>query len=300
MSNLARSNFIRNLLVKYPCLSQTEETDLFIAYRAGDRRAANKIMLHHTRLAISLANRFAKASGSFDDAFSAACLGITRAIAKFDSNRGSRFVTTARFYAITEIIDFMDNSNAPVKIPASRKAHSILRNARAINDIIDRIDPQSVATVQKLADELGLSEGNFRATVAALSPGLSLDNGPLQGDAHFLDALYHQEPTQESSLLSNEQGNILDAAIATVLATQTPRNREIFGRRYLSEDQEMAMKIANDHNITANYVKTINDKIIGRIRAIMMSFDGDPALSAQPDEVTTHLPMRPTPQLSGF
>src|SRR6478609_5977858 len=63
--------------------------------RTGDRRLRNELIEAHRGLAAHQARRYAESGEPFDDLFQVACLGMLKAVQRFDPDRGVEFSTFA-------------------------------------------------------------------------------------------------------------------------------------------------------------------------------------------------------------
>lgn len=72
------------------------EAGLFCRARSGDRRALDRLAQSHMPLVHHIARRFAQPGASiYDDLVGAGCLGLSRALDRYDPDRGTRFTTYA-------------------------------------------------------------------------------------------------------------------------------------------------------------------------------------------------------------
>jgi RNA polymerase sigma-32 factor len=270
MIDSQQRNHIAAICEKYPPLSQKAEEDLFKAYNAGDMRAANKLVLHHTRLAYKTAMTFAKFGAGVDDCFSAACLGIAKALPKYDPSRGARFVTAARLFAVDEVVTLLEQSAAAVKIPSHIKLRTMWWTIRKIDELYGMDEIERHPAAQALVKKAGLSEEALRKTAAIISAPLSLDNhetsGPNGEKTPYLDQIAGTPAAQEANLLDGEAKRAVARAIQTVLATKSDRHREMFVQRHLVEKPATISELAEQFQVTPMAVRKMNATILSKIR----------------------------------
>lgn len=77
-----------------PLLTATQEHDLALRVRSGDRAARDQFILANTRLALAIAHRYSHGIPD-EDLEQEACIGLIRAVDHFDPSRGVRFSTFA-------------------------------------------------------------------------------------------------------------------------------------------------------------------------------------------------------------
>jgi RNA polymerase primary sigma factor len=79
----------------HPPLGRAEEHDLAVRARAGDRRAARKLVTHNLAFVVAVARRQRLGSLRLEDVIQEGNLGLLRAVEKFDPEAGTRFSTYA-------------------------------------------------------------------------------------------------------------------------------------------------------------------------------------------------------------
>ena len=85
---------------RLPVLSQEEKKQLFIKIKNGDEEARKIFINGNLRLVLSVIQRFRGRGDSIDDLFQIGCVGLIKAIDRFDLSQGVQFST----YAVPMII----------------------------------------------------------------------------------------------------------------------------------------------------------------------------------------------------
>ncbi|MCL6588853.1 MAG: SigB/SigF/SigG family RNA polymerase sigma factor [Firmicutes bacterium] len=125
-------------------LSDQEFRELIVRYRHGDLEAKNEIIHHNLRLVMSIAQRFAS-RGELDDLFQIGCMGLIKAIEKFNPDFEVKFSTYAVPVIIGEIKQYL-RDDGPIKI------------SRSIKEIALKIDQTRIRLGSVLGKEPTLSE----------------------------------------------------------------------------------------------------------------------------------------------
>jgi RNA polymerase sigma factor (sigma-70 family) len=99
-------------------LRQWADPDARERILAGQRAA--RLFRENQGLATWAANRYAWSALDFDDLRQAALLGLHRAAAKYDPERGARFSTVAAWYMFSEIGKEIATTRSLVRVPAHR------------------------------------------------------------------------------------------------------------------------------------------------------------------------------------
>ena len=78
---------------KLPTLKSDEMTELLRRSHAGDERARETLIQGNLRLVLSVIQRFSGRGENADDLFQVGCIGLIKAIDRFDINQDVRFST---------------------------------------------------------------------------------------------------------------------------------------------------------------------------------------------------------------
>lgn len=163
---IAKSEFN---IIERNLLSDEEFQRLITAYRAGNREAKNLIVQHNLRLVMSIAQRFT-GRGELDDLFQIGCIGLMKAVEKFDPAYGVKFSTYAVPVIIGEIKQHL-RDEGPIKVSRSIKEIAVrVEQARA--ELAHQLgkDP----TLSELEEVTGISREEIAAALEATRPLNSL------------------------------------------------------------------------------------------------------------------------------
>lgn len=126
----------------------------------------------------SIANRFRGRGIEYDDLFSAGCLGLVKAIDRFDEGRGLCFSTYAVPLIMGEIKGLFRKSGT-VKISRSIK-ETALKASRCRLEYINRTGNEP--TIKEIAEIIGTSEELTAEAMCACRHPISLTAGDEEGD----------------------------------------------------------------------------------------------------------------------
>ena len=177
-------------------------------------------------LARGLARRYQRTGEPFDDLFQVACLGLVKAIDRFDLNRDVAFATYAMPTMLGEIKRYLRDRTWSVRVPRGLQELA-LRVDKKVAELSGELHRQptvaeiaraTTATEEQVLEALQAS-GAYRAT--------SLDT-PRAGEDAAGDTL-------GDTVASTEQGFGLAedrATLAQLLRAVTPREREVLRLRF--------------------------------------------------------------------
>jgi RNA polymerase, sigma subunit, RpoX/SigF len=107
-------------LPRFPLLSDEEMRTLLGQAQAGDARARDRLINCNLKLVFNLVKRFQNRGYELEDLFQVGCIGLMKAIDKFDLNYEVKFSTYAVPMIVGEIRRFLRDDN-PVKVSRSVK-----------------------------------------------------------------------------------------------------------------------------------------------------------------------------------
>lgn len=203
------SRLIEMNLPRFPLLKDEEMRGLIKISQEGDRYARDRLVNCNLKLVFNLVKRFQNRGYELEDLFQIGCIGLIKAIDKFDLSYDVKFSTYAVPMIVGEIRRFLRDDN-PVKISRSLKelAFKVQQARERLTGKIGR-EP----TVGEVAEEMGINrEEVVEAMEASQSPAsiyetLHQDDGdPIflldqlkdssAGDAPMIDRLSVKELLQ--------------------------------------------------------------------------------------------------------
>ena len=161
------SRLVEMNLPRFPLLKDQEMRDLLKKAKAGDSYARDKLVNCNLKLVFNLVKRFQNRGYELEDLFQIGCIGLMKAIDKFDLSYDVKFSTYAVPMIVGEIRRFLRDDN-PVKVSRSVKetAYKIQQVRELLTARLGR-EP----SVGEVATELGLSrEEVVNALEAAQTP----------------------------------------------------------------------------------------------------------------------------------
>ncbi len=143
--------------------------------RRGDTEAREELIRRNLKLVRSVALRFRRAAVEEDDLFQLGCVGLVRAVDRFDPGRRVAFSTYAVPYITGEILSYL-RTDRPVKVGRTTQQRG--REALRVRDELAQ-ELGREPSVQEVAERLGASEEDVVEALDALQAPLSLE-APLQ------------------------------------------------------------------------------------------------------------------------
>ncbi|AJQ27760.1 RNA polymerase sporulation sigma factor SigF [Pelosinus fermentans] len=151
-------------------LEDEEIKNLLHKAQAGDQIAKEYILENNINLVRSVVHRFTNRGYEWDDLFQLGCIGLVKAIERFDTKFSVKFSTYAVPMIIGEIRRFIRDDN-PVKVsrPVKELAYKVHRTQERLQGVLGR-DP----TITEIAKELSLAPQEVVAALEAIQTPTSL------------------------------------------------------------------------------------------------------------------------------
>ena len=231
------------------------QPDIFLQIdmaKNGSKEAQAYIVENNTGLVWSVVRKFTNRGHEADDLFQIGCIGLIKAIQKFDSSFGVMFSTYAVPMIMGEIKRFIRDDGI---IKVSRSLKELSSKARITREILSR-ELCHEPTVAEIARHIGVE---VEELVMAMDSGNVPDSlHAIQGDDNreLLDKIEDGK--------SQEEEIVTKIAIKEALATFNPRERQIIMLRYFA--QKTQTQIANMLGISQVQVSRIEKKVLEEMR----------------------------------
>ncbi|HEX4824000.1 MAG TPA: sigma-70 family RNA polymerase sigma factor [Candidatus Polarisedimenticolaceae bacterium] len=199
-----------------PKLSRDEEFTLVAEARRGAPETAERLVRTHVAFVIRVAMDYRGRGVAFEDLVHEGCVGLLKAIRRFDPANGARFITYAAFWIRKAILEAISDGGRLVRVPRYQRVHGrpTMRELR-FDDPISADDPRTL--LDTLEDERG-----ERPDAAAVA----------QDDVRRLRRHLRALPLREQAVLASRYG--LDGEtpmtlmeVGTLLSLSRERVRQI-------------------------------------------------------------------------
>ncbi len=237
-------------------LQDYDVIDLIESAKGGDKDAQSLLVEKNIGLVWSIVRRFQNRGYEADDLFQIGCIGLIKAINKFDKSYDVRFSTYAVPMIIGEIKRFIRDDGI---IKVSRSLKEISSKARITKEVMSK-ELGREPSVNEIADRLSIQVEELVMAMEAGCVPESLYNTVSEGDNSPI--LLIDRIDSESN--SNELDIIDKIALKQVLETLKPREKQIIVLRYFKEKTQA--QIAVMLGLSQVQVSRIEKKIIEDIR----------------------------------
>jgi RNA polymerase sporulation-specific sigma factor len=234
-------------------LSDQEVKQLIEASQRGDTEARDRLVSHNIRLVWSVVQRFLNRGYEPEDLFQIGCIGLLKAVEKFDLQFDVKFSTYAVPMIIGEIQRFL-RDDGMVKVSRSLKEMAN-RIRKTKDDLSKRVN--RVPTVQEIASELGVDPEEVVFAQEANRTPVSIHETVYENDG---------DPITLMDQISDEPMTAWFDKLALKEAIHRLSDRErliVYLRFYKDQTQS---EVAERLGISQVQVSRLEKKIIARMR----------------------------------
>jgi RNA polymerase nonessential primary-like sigma factor len=249
-----------------PLLSAEEEVHFARLAQSGDEAGRKRMIESNLRLVVKIARRYMNRGLALLDLIEEGNLGLIRAVAKFDPERGFRFSTYATWWIRQTIERGLMNQTRTIRLPIHvvKEINVYLRAARQLAQKLDREpSPEDVALMlDKPIDEvkrmLRLNE-----RIASVDMPRTADN-----ENSLLDSIPDEQNSDPADLL---QDSDVQEHIVAWLSKLTPNQRAVVESRFglLGRDIATLEEVGHELGVTRERVRQIQIEALKRLRAIL-------------------------------
>jgi RNA polymerase sigma-32 factor len=257
----------------FPLLSAEEEYDLATRLKNNhDLEAAQKLIVSHLRLVVSIARGYVGYGLPQSDLIQEGNIGLMKAVKRFDPDRGVRLVSFAMHWIKAEINEFIVRNWRLVKTATTKAQRKLFFNLRSMKQNLDTLSPDEI---QRIARELNVkpeevSEMEYRLGGHEISLDAHLDD---DSDESFSPIAYLEDESPEPSVFLEEQQNeqITSTGLSTAIANLDDRSRRVLEARWLNEGNALTLHdLAAEFGVSAERIRQIEQKAMQKIKASML------------------------------
>ncbi|SDW55819.1 RNA polymerase, sigma subunit, RpoX/SigF [Marininema mesophilum] len=238
---------------RHPHLSDTEVKKLIRQSQEGDAASRDRLVSHNIRLVWSVVQRFLNRGYEAEDLFQIGCIGLLKAVDKFDLSYDVKFSTYAVPMIIGEIQRFL-RDDGMVKVSRSLKELSN-RVRKAKDDLTKRLGRSP--TVHELAETMGVTAEEIVFAQEANRAPTSIHETVYENDGDpitLMDQIADESQTAWFDKL----------ALKEAINRLNERERLIVYLRFFKDQTQS--EVAERLGISQVQVSRLEKKIIRRIR----------------------------------
>ena len=239
-------------------LDDDEKRELLIRARGGDIKARDELIYGNLRLVLSVLKKFAGKKENADDLFQVGCVGLIKAIDRFNLDLDVKFSTYAVPMILGELRRYLRDSSS---VRVSRSVRDLAYKALQVRDELVN-EKESEPSADEIAKRLGVKREAVSRAMDAIAQPMSIYE-PVYNEGG--DSLYVID--QLSDTASGDESWLESIALKDALKQLSERERRVIGMRYYANRTQS--EIAGEIGISQAQVSRVEKGALEKLRRQM-------------------------------
>ncbi|GAB3540221.1 RNA polymerase sigma factor RpoH [Noviherbaspirillum agri] len=261
---------------RIPMLTQEEESSLARDLRdKSDLGAAQKLVMSHLRLVVSIARGYLGYGLPHADLIQEGNIGLMKAVKRFDPDQGVRLVSYAMHWIKAEIHEYILKNWRLVKVATTKAQRKLFFNLRSHKE---GLDAMTSAQVEDLAKSLNVKREEVIEMETRMSGhDIALDAPTDDEDDKFAPIAYlssdAHEPTKE--LEARQFDRMQSEGLGVALDKLDPRSRRIVEARWLANDDGSGAtlhELADEFGVSAERIRQIESAALKKMKGALAAY----------------------------
>lgn len=261
---------------RLPMLTHEEEISLARRLRdENDLGAAQKLVLSHLRLVVSIARGYLGYGLPHADLIQEGNIGLMKAVKRFDPDQGVRLVSYSMHWIKAEMHEYILKNWRLVKVATTKAQRKLFFNLRSHKTGLDSMTPDQV-------DELAKTLNVKREEVIEMETRLSGRDIALEAptddeDDKFAPIAYLSSDMQEpTKVLESQQFDRLQTeGLSSALGKLDARSRRIVEARWLANDDGSGAtlhELADEFGVSAERIRQIEAVALKKMKGSLAAY----------------------------
>jgi RNA polymerase sigma-32 factor len=261
---------------RIPMLTHEEEISLARRLRdQNDLGAAQKLVMSHLRLVVSIARGYLGYGLPHADLIQEGNIGLMKAVKRFDPDQGVRLVSYAMHWIKAEMHEYILKNWRLVKVATTKAQRKLFFNLRSHKEGLDAMTP---AQVDALAESLNVKREEVIEMETRMSGrDIALDAPTDDEDDKFAPIAYlSSDVTEPTKALEAKQYDRLQSeGLEAALGKLDGRSRRIVEARWLSNDDGSGStlhELADEFGVSAERIRQIESAALKKMKGALAAY----------------------------
>jgi len=261
---------------RLPMLTHEEEMSLARRLRDdNDLGAAQKMVLSHLRLVVSIARGYLGYGLPHADLIQEGNIGLMKAVKRFDPDQGVRLVSYSMHWIKAEMHEYILKNWRLVKVATTKAQRKLFFNLRSHKTGLDSMTPDQV---DALAKTLNVKREEVIEMEMRLSGrDIALEAPTDDEDDKFAPIAYLSSDMQEPTkvLESQHYDKMQTEGLSTALGKLDPRSRRIVEARWLANDDGSGAtlhELAEEFGVSAERIRQIEAVALKKMKGSLAAY----------------------------
>jgi RNA polymerase sigma-32 factor len=243
-------------------LDAETEVVLAKAYKAGDKRAGDKLVSACLPFVIRIAVEYRRWGVPIEDLVQQGNLGLLRAAEKYDTDKQVRLITYAVYWIRAEIRDYLVRSYRIVRLGTTRSERRALRAFRR----------EGVENPAELAARSGMPLARCEMLWPILAHvDTSLDQTFDGARGPGIERLESEQPSPEDIAFARRENDANKSAVRSALRRLDRRERRIVHARFLSDEPCTLEALGRELGVSKERVRQLEVRVRDKLRESLAS-----------------------------
>ncbi|MDP5009273.1 MAG: RNA polymerase sigma factor RpoH [Glaciimonas sp.] len=262
---------------RLPMLTHDEEISLATKLRDGnDIAAAQKMVLSHLRLVVSIARGYLGYGLPHADLIQEGNIGLMKAVKRFDPDQGVRLVSYAMYWIKAEMHEYILKNWRLVKVATTKAQRKLFFNLRSHKVGLDAMTP---AQVSELAKTLNVKQEEVIEMETRLSGRDIALEAPSDSDedSKFAPIAYLSSELQEPTkvLEAQQYDRLQSEGLEFALSKLDDRSRRIVEARWLANDDGSGAtlhELAAEFGVSAERIRQVEAVALKKMKDLLAAY----------------------------
>lgn len=261
---------------RIPMLTHEEEVSLATKLRdQNDLAAAQRLVLSHLRLVVSIARGYLGYGLPHADLIQEGNIGLMKAVKRFDPDQGVRLVSYSMHWIKAEMHEYILKNWRLVKVATTKAQRKLFFNLRSHKTGLDAMTPDEV---DALAKTLNVKREEVIEMETRLSGrDIALEAPTDDEDDKFAPIAYLSSDLQEPTkvLESQRHDRLQTEGLSSALGKLDPRSRRIVEARWLANDDGSGAtlhELADEFGVSAERIRQIEAVALKKMKGTLAAY----------------------------